>query len=779
MESSSLPLNFTLNYESIQNVLDSLNEDSSISDVLKAVWTSVDDDDDTSSSYDEYDSNSDYYDEYDSNSDYNETDSDPDAISATTASSSVSNVTSWSTDDEEYDSYSDYDETDSNPDAISTTAASSSVSNDTSWSTVDKTGSAISATTACSSMSNDTSWSTDDEEYNLDSEYDDEYDTGSEYDDEYDSDSNIEEADSDSDDIPTTTASASVTKDAAELIPSGAIDVSTFQKSLFDLPNATFEQALELLSGTAGVKFNYTFVSPTALKKQINKKAVKKVLRSFKGVVSIREIFKAIGSTIFDEYDDDASIDSNENVVSDSIATTTVPSSALNDSLSLIANLIPQGTVNVSKFKKSLSGLDNRTFRQILELLYNESGNQTNLKSIQLSILNKSVSIKRIKKALRSLKGDASILEVFNRIRSMILSEWENDSVSGANSSPKDPLATIGESLPQGTVDVPKFRKSLSEFKNATFGQVLQLLDEQAGIELNLKNVETSILNTPVDLLSLDNALSVFTGEASIPQVFGAIGSTFSNEWTVEASLDSSETISESLPSEDAWDFIGDSEGSVEISALIKALSGLNNSTFKQFLQLLGHEAGVEFNLSDLDATISNSPLNIESIKNSLGSLNGTVSIYDVFYTVWPLISDDLDSESYVYSSVSSYIISFPQNTTVQVSELKKSLSDSKSANFSQILEQTLLAADILFDSQMLSSTILETPVDIDSIQKAVNPLEGEVSISEIFSKILSTISADWKAKLSTSDNEGDSIVFTLPERFSHDYLDHQMIEKD
>lgn len=260
-----------------------------------------------------------------------------------------------------------------------------------------------------------------------------------------------------------------------------------------------------------------------------------------------------------------------------------------------------------------------------------------------------------------------------------------------------------------------------------------------------------------MDNESLQSALDGSSGETTVPELFNVIWPVITEKWDENSSS-----------SDGAWNVIVKtlpSRGTVDVAKFLKSLSKLKSATFQQILELLARNAGVKFDLSTISSEILNSSVNVQSIIDAYGSSEGSLSISSAFDLIWSSVSSDLDTSSLTTDedSSDSLVIKLPQTGDIDVSELKKSIADMKNPKLGSVLKAIGSCAGVLFDFKQVPSSVVNAPVCIESIKKALDGLSDTTSIVKVFDVILPAISGHWETVSSSTSGEWRSVIITVP----------------
>lgn len=337
--------------------------------------------------------------------------------------------------------------------------------------------------------------------------------------------------------------------------------------------------------------------------------------------------------------------------------------------------------------------------------------------------------------------------------------------ISPVSPKPDDAWNVIVKSVPKrSTIDVTKLKGLLSGLKTQTFKQILKFFDETAGIKFNLKSVPASVLNIQLDVQLLLNALSQLNGKVSIPDAFNAVWPVITDSWDANSSS-----------SDGAWNVIVKSmpskSGIVNVSKFRKSISGSDSSTFQQVLEWIGSAGHVKFDMSTIPSKILKSNLKNKSILNAMSSLDKKdASVTEIFDLIWTSMVDDLNTDD-LSSQVESYesiVIRLPETRSIDVDELKKSIDDVKNQNFGEVLSAIGSAAGIIFDLKQLPLEISNINVCTATIQKGLNKMKGPASIVQVFDLLLPSVSGRWETLSSSNGTSSTnqayrSVIITVP----------------
>lgn len=473
------------------------------------------------------------------------------------------------------------------------------------------------------------------------------------------------------------------------------VNVSTFKKSIPSMKKLKFQQILQLLGKNAGFTFNWDSIPSEILQKEVDSDSVQKALEPLKDNSSAGDIIKALRPTFAgNDNDDDDDDDTDSGLLTTAktpsstrvASTTSTPLTTTGSSSSPIVSTTPvalvkpitpissvspkpddawnvivkslprRSTINVTKFIELLSGLKNPTFEQILQLIAKIAGIKFNLKSVPASVLSIAVDNESLQSAMDGLSGEKTVPELFNVIWPVITEKWDE------NSSSSDVAWNVMvKTLPsRGTVDVTKFKKSLSKLESATFEQILELLGSNAGVTFDLSTIPSEILNSSVNVGAIIDAFSSSEGSLSFSSAFDLIWSSVSSDLDT-STLTTDEELYDSLVIKLPQ------TGVIEVSELISSITDMKNPKLGSVLKATGSAAGVLFDFEQVPASVVNAPVCIESIKKSLKGLNDTSSIVNVFDAILPAINGHWETVS---SSTSgewrSVIITVPHSDETQ-----------------------------------------------------------------------------------------------------------------
>lgn len=413
------------------------------------------------------------------------------------------------------------------------------------------------------------------------------------------------------------------------------------------------------------------------------------------------------------------------------------------------------------KFKKSLSDLQVQpNFGQILQLIFSESGAEFDINAIPSSVLNVSVNIELIQSALNSLTGRVVITKVYEAILPIIFPSPAADSV----------WTLVVQSLPrQRSIVVSALKKLLTGKNILSFAHFLRIIADQADVELSLNSIPITILSRSVNIQLAFKSLDSLKGKVALSEICDVIWPAIF-ETPDENSTNTSVSVTTPSTSYGVFHVIVkmlSKRGRFNLSDLQNALKDKKKMKFRQLLKIVASKVGSSLNLNSVPSSVWSITVDIESIQLALSSMNGEVSASEVFYIIWPIVSESWEESAAPLSDNVWRVMmkSLPIRKLIDVRKIIKSLLGLKNQTFKQILQQIAEVVDINFDLRSVPFSVQNSYVDVRSIRYALHHLKHDVSIVEIFNTIWTTIAGNLDIKSSSPENTWNEIIQSLPYR--------------
>lgn len=279
------------------------------------------------------------------------------------------------------------------------------------------------------------------------------------------------------------------------------INITKLEESMSGMETLTFKQFLKLFAKIGGIIFNLKTVPASVLNIQLNVQSLLNALRPMNGEVIIPEAFNAIWPVVTDSWDEN----------------TSSSDGAWNF---MVKSFTESGKVDVSKFKKALSGLDSIVFQELLVILQKFGHVKIDMTTLPSSILKSNLKTKPILNALSSMDGKASVPEVFDKIWTSVVDNLNTEDLSSEEESYDSLVMRLPEN---GPIDVNELKTAFANVKNQNFGEILKAVASAAHFIMDLKQVPSEILNIKVCTATIEKGLNNLNGSASLVQVIDLI----------------------------------------------------------------------------------------------------------------------------------------------------------------------------------------------------------------------------------------------------------------